>query len=469
MIKFVKLISLILVACFALSACGGLAGIGDNPEETGLIFTQFRGEILGYEETDDGLIVLIDDIFSNDERRVIIKNNTRVYTEDDPIREVIEARRTGTVVFVHSEHFISQEYPNPYPVTTIYIFGDENITAKEYTTQTLNMLEASEFYRTLGRTSVLGTSLTCDWTASGVEFVADCKGDVVVGITAANSSTTSFTFVVDGVVTEKHFRANRTEGTYVVARGLDEGVHSIKILGEKGYGNNATIDSITLTGNLIKAEEKDLYIEVVGNSITCGAGLGASGDDGTAAYAYLALDELDADYSICSNGGMGIAYSGSETNIFSKVYPYQNLKRDETPYAPTRIPDLVVINLHTNDNWQWYSNTPENRNAENEKYNYVTFDAAFDDMVKTFTNLYGNDVPMLFVFGCMANENYENATIRSKYLIKSKYIAQGYNMKIVNLTTNRLGNASHPNVEGAKIQGEELAEFIKSNYPELFK
>lgn len=95
--------------------------------------------------------------------------------------------------------------------------------------------------------------------------------------------------------------------------------------------------------------------------------------------------------------------------------------------------------------------------------------AAFDDMVKTFTNLYGNDVPMLFVFGCMANENYENATIRSKYLIKSKYIAQGYNMKIVNLTTNRLGNASHPNVEGAKIQGEELAEFIKSNYPELFK
>ena len=161
--------------------------------------------------------------------------------------------------------------------------------------------------------------------------------------------------------------------------------------------------------------------------------------------------------------------AGSDTNIFSEVYPYQNLKRDETPYAPTRTPDLIIINLHTNDNWQWYSNTPENRNGETEKYNFATFDRVFDDMIKTFTGHYGNDVPMLFVFGCMANDKYENATLRSKYLIKNKYVPEGYDMEIVNLTTNREGNASHPNLEGAKIQGAELAEFIRKTYPNLVK
>ena len=111
--------------------------------------------------------------------------------------------------------------------------------------------------------------------------------------------------------------------------------------------------------------------------------------------------------------------------------------------------------------------TGDNRNAENEKYNYATFDAVFDDMIMTFTNLYGKDVPMLFVFGCMANEKYENATIRSKELIKLKYIPDGYDMETVTLTTNRAGDASHPNAEGAKIQGGELASFIRENYPDL--
>ena len=53
------------------------------------------------------------------------------------------------------------------------------------------------------------------------------------------------------------------------------------------------------------------------------------------------------------------------------------------------------------------------------------------------------------------------------YLMEN-ILTDGYDMKIVNLTTNRQGNASHPNAEGAKIQGAELAEFIRNNYPQLF-
>lgn len=398
--NLIKIISFLLVVCFALSACGA-------PEDvTGEDMNSAMDLPLEIPESEEN--------------------------EDNKEKEMIEELKNSTAA----------------PTT-------------------MNMLEASEFYRPLGRTAMFGTSLTCDWTAAGVEFKLLCKGDVSLVITSS-TSTNTFTIEVDDVVTEKHFLVNKGTGTYTVASGLEAGYHTVKILAEKGYGNNAAVDSVTFTGELVEADKKDIYIEVIGDSITCGSGLGENGNDGTAAYAYLALDELDVDYSICSNGGMGIAYSGSETNIFSKVYPYQNLKRDETPYTPTRTPDLIIVNLHTNDNWQWYSNTPDNRNAENEKYNYATFDAVFDDMIMTFTNLYGKDVPMLFVFGCMANEKYENATIRSKELIKLKYIPDGYDMETVTLTTNREGSASHPNAEGAKVQGGELTSFIRETYPDLF-
>ena len=398
--NLIKIISFLLVVCFALSACGA-------PEDvTGEDMNSAMDLPLEIPESEEN--------------------------EDNKEKEMIEELKNSTAA----------------PTT-------------------MNMLEASEFYRPLGRTAMFGTSLTCDWTAAGVEFKLLCKGDVSLVITSS-TSTNTFTIEVDDVVTEKHFLVNKGTGTYTVASGLEAGYHTVKILAEKGYGNNAAVVSVTFTGELVEADKKDIYIEVIGDSITCGSGLGENGNDGTAAYAYLALDELDVDYSICSNGGMGIAYSGSETNIFSKVYPYQNLKRDETPYTPTRTPDLIIVNLHTNDNWQWYSNTPDNRNAENEKYNYATFDAVFDDMIMTFTNLYGKDVPMLFVFGCMANEKYENATIRSKELIKLKYIPDGYDMETVTLTTNREGSASHPNAEGAKVQGGELTSFIRETYPDLF-
>ncbi|MBQ7292225.1 MAG: hypothetical protein IJW79_00650, partial [Clostridia bacterium] len=112
----------------------------------------------------------------------------------------------------------------------------ETLKNSDVEPQTLNMLEASGFYRPLGRTVLLGTSLTCDWTAAGAEFKILCKGDVSLSVTAANSTTT-FTIVIDDVVSEKYFLVNKGSGTYTVAKDLEAGFHTIKILGEKGYGN----------------------------------------------------------------------------------------------------------------------------------------------------------------------------------------------------------------------------------------
>ena len=399
--KFIKTASVLLAVCSLLTACG--SGIDTLVDDT---INQFGSD--EFADVDDSKIQEIKDAIKKQEEMIeTLKNSTQAPT-------------------------------------------------------TMTILEAEGLCRPLGRVVMLGNSLTCDWTAAGVEFSLLCKGDISIEVTSASSSM-SFRVELDGNV-QKNFAVNKGNGVYTVASDLEADFHTLRIVSEKSYGANTTIDSITFTGTMLESPKDKAYIEVVGDSITCGAGLG-NGGDGTMGYAYLALDELDADYSICSNGGMGIAYAGSETNIFSEVYPYQNLKRDKTPYAPTRTPDLIVVNLHTNDNWQWFSNT---KNAENEKYNYETFDAKFDEMIMTFTSLYGKDVPMLFVFGCMANPLYENATLRSKELIKLKYVPDGYDMKIAQLTTNREGDASHPNEAGANRQGAELAAFIRKTYPDLF-
>ena len=71
---------------------------------------------------------------------------------------------------------------------------------------------------------------------------------------------------------------------------------------------------------------------------------------------------------------------------------------------------------------------------------------------------------MLFVFGCMANDDYTLATERSIELLEGKYTDEGYNVTHVMLPTNRSGRHSHPNAEGARLQAEALASFIRDNY-----
>lgn len=347
----------------------------------------------------------------------------------------------------------------------------ENETAAEteenvYVKRSYTMADAEGLYRPLGRTAMLETSQTCDWTASGAEFLADCQGDVNMVFTALGEIC--LTIVVDGQVT-KDFAVKAGTNSYTIAKDLTPGLHTIRIVAQYAY-TRASLDKIEITGVLEKAKPSKAYIEFIGDSVTCGSGLSTDGSqDGTKAYAYVAADILDAEYSICANGGMGIAFSRDDgTNVVANVYPYQNAKRDNTPYTPTRTPSLIVINLHTNDNWQWYSQVKNK--TDDAIFNYENFDAAFDKFIGTIDDLYGEKkISMLFVFGCMANPSYTVATDRVCKLIEEKYVPDGYDMEIVTLTTDRSGASSHPAAAGAQKQGEELAAHIQHMYPWLFK
>lgn len=122
------------------------------------------------------------------------------------------------------------------------------------------------------------------------------------------------------------------------------------------------------------AKAKDLKIEFIGDSITCGYGVDdedkehhfkTSTEDVTKAYAYKTAKALNADYSMVSISGYGIisGYTddgkkkseqtipqyydklGFSYNKFANSLEVASLKWDFDNYKP----DIVVINLGTND------------------------------------------------------------------------------------------------------------------------
>ncbi|MBQ6213453.1 MAG: hypothetical protein IJJ57_11250 [Ruminococcus sp.] len=146
---------------------------------------------------------------------------------------------------------------------------------------------------------------------------------------------------------------------------LSEAAFSIALLYEAETDDNAV---------MTPTEEKKLKIEFIGDSITCGFGVddnNVEGDFSTAAenfmksYAYLTASQLDADYSVFSYSGYGLisGYTADGVRNTDEILPqyYESLgyshcsadgvRMQELPWDFSCFsPDIIVINLGTNDN-----------------------------------------------------------------------------------------------------------------------
>ena len=139
--------------------------------------------------------------------------------------------------------------------------------------------------------------------------------------------------------------------------------------------NLLTFKSVNMNGTFgTKPANKKGYIEFIGDSITAGLGilshnlyeqLSSNYSDPTLAYAWQVADAFDADRSLVCAGGIGIgsgavANSNKANNPWrqSDCYPYTCAYRNWTSsglFKPTRTPNVVVINLGTND-WMQLKN-----------------------------------------------------------------------------------------------------------------
>ena len=221
-----------------------------------------------------------------------------------------------------------------------------------YMERTYTMKDAEGLFNPLGRTAMVGTSLTVDWTGAGAAFSAECKGDFKMTFNAGSTSN-YLRIEVDGVIT-KNFKPDKGTKTYAIAKDLKEGIHNIRVVSEAGYGtwNCSEIVSVTLTGKLLEEKPKDVYIEFIGASTEAGSGtMGGHNDaytydvhSATHSYTYRTAVAMDADYSIVARGGIGLLKKNGKHSM-NTLYFLQNGYRNDTEYGFERKPDIICTSL----------------------------------------------------------------------------------------------------------------------------
>ena len=238
-----------------------------------------------------------------------------------------------------------------------------------------------ENLRPLGRTHLLNDTLWMAYSASGAAFTFTGR---YCAITIAGDSTSlsenerdnqaRIAIEVNGrrVVEELVDTNEKTHVVFEADEAQDVTVRVIK-LSESAMSTCAIKwISVDTEDRIRPVAAKAHRIEIVGDSITCGYGTDdldgehhfvTGTEDATKAYAYKTAQALNADYSLVSLSGYGIisGYTATAEEKVDQILPryydrlgfsygsYLGMKPQEVAWNFAAQPELIIINLGTND------------------------------------------------------------------------------------------------------------------------
>lgn len=226
----------------------------------------------------------------------------------------------------------------------------------------------------IGRTFEYDGKLWLSFSASGIEFF--CNGGFTVKLVQDEIRRMS-----DAVARYARYAVFRNgelilderleqEEKTVTVEGMGTNVYRFIKLSES---NESSLGIQELIAEDIRpTQDKQPKLEIIGDSITCGYGVEGSlaevfttaTENVSKAWSYLLAEKLRADYSIVSKSGAGIisGYTGDGIrNTDNLIIPYYDkmgcsvediengLNPAEVPYDFSFNPDLIILNLGTND------------------------------------------------------------------------------------------------------------------------
>ncbi len=227
---------------------------------------------------------------------------------------------------------------------------------------------SENYVRYVGRTYYDGERLILSYSGSGLEFY--CKSDYAkITLTPATDSYVlsnklpRVAVFVDGVQVADTLVSGETDINVTTAK-WGSTVRVVK-LSEAMYSSVA-VDEISVfsADDICPTNKKELKIEFIGDSITCGYGIdaGSKGSFSTATenfvktYAYLTAEKLNADCSAVCYSGYGVysGFSGDGRRNSNALVPtyYGKAVHGSEEYLwdfSKADNDFVVINLGTND------------------------------------------------------------------------------------------------------------------------
>lgn len=208
-------------------------------------------------------------------------------------------------------------------------------------------------------------SLAPVFSYSGVSIRVSFEGTGISAVLSDDQGENYYNVILDGSV-YAILKVDREPKPYVLASGLEDGIHEVELFKrtELTFGKTTFHGFLPVAGTELvpHGNVRDRLIEFIGNSITCG--YGNEGDLGgrfTAAtenhymtYAAMTSRKFNARHRAICRSGIGIYrnYNGpaggnenTMTNNYSRIFLY-----DEQPlYDFTDRPDVICINLGTND------------------------------------------------------------------------------------------------------------------------
>lgn len=243
-------------------------------------------------------------------------------------------------------------------------------------------LPSKDNIKPLGRTCFIDNTLWMAFSGTGAAFtfrgtkaVVSLLADDTAAIPGNEESWARVAIYVNGsrVVDAMMDQPRREFPIFESDQPTDCSVEIIKL--SETAMSTMGIESISVDAEegIHPAAEKTHFIEIVGDSITCGYGVDdevaehhfvTGTEDVTRAYAYRTAQALGVDYSLVSISGYGIISGYVESDeppkpeqtipqYYEKLgFSYGKFKGHspaETPWGFGRQPDLVVINLGTND------------------------------------------------------------------------------------------------------------------------
>lgn len=327
------------------------------------------------------------------------------------------------------------------------------LCTKRPETKSIGARQIMEMCNPVGRCVLLDEAMYLENSAANFTISGFITGDVelTLKVHKVQSDECGMFVEVDGIMSYYKLDTYEEYITVRIANGLTAGDHVIQVSKSTDSKNDGWyVAAIHYSGELETTEPAERYIEFLGDSITAGYGVypyskGYGHTHSYFTYANRTADALGADYYSVANGGWVLCRDASPStaiaNIYTKQSMYDHLGLGE--YGFERQPDVVVINLGTNDrggrtDFQLQNETEYLLKLVREKNPDATIIYAYGMMDASAGNI---------VWISAAVERFAESDGNTYY---------------VALPENTAGVGAHPNYSGSIEAGQVLADAIKS-------
>lgn len=296
----------------------------------------------------------------------------------------------------------------------------------------------------------------CNFTLTGY-FKGDVTADIYVE--KINEDQRGIYVEVDGASNMTYIKLTAVNDyqTVKLATGLAAGKHTIRVYKATDARNDVLrISSVKFTGQLLKTPVADRRIEFLGDSITAAACIFDNAKPSQLAdyhtygmtaswhgYAKKTADALGASHYSVAIGGWKLCYSTNPHISIRSIYPYVSMHSKTTmgPYDFDYNPDVVVINLGTND---W---------AESQ----ATYQKDALELLQLVREKNPN-ATIVWAYGMMDEDHPSVNWIRDTV---NQFNATDKNAYFIAMRENKNGLWAHPDKEAHIQAGNTLAAFIK--------